>query len=88
MFGVNGRIFILLTSISSVLLQVTDKVTTNMLWMIIAILFTVMAILLTIANITIGAMLCHTRKSVKTVSTSKLTTHQQGIQVHTFNAVN
>ena len=88
MFGVNGRIFIFLTSISSALLQVTDKVTTNMLWMTIAIWFTVMAIVLAIANLTIGAILCHTRKSVKTVSTSKLTTHQQGIQVHTFNAVN
>ena len=88
MFRVNGRNFILLTSISSALLQVTDKVTTNMLWLTIAILFTVMAILLSIANLTIGAILCHTRKSVKTVSGSKLTTYQQGTQVHTFNAIN
>ena len=88
MFGVNGRNFILLTSISSALLQVTDKVTTSMLWMTIAILFTVLAISLSIANLTMGVILCHTRKSVKTESTSKLTTQQHGIQVHTYNAVN
>ena len=60
------------------------------MWMIIAILFIVFAILLAIPSITMGAILCRSRKSIKAVSTSKLTTHQQGIyvQVHTYNAVN
>ena len=60
-----------------------------MIWMIIAILLGAVAILLAITGITVGAILCCTRESVKNTSISKLTTHQQGIhiQVHTYNAV-
>ena len=56
--------------------QDADKEATNMTWMIIAILFLVGAILLAITSITLGTMLCVTRKCLISASDSKLTPHQ------------
>ena len=69
--------------------QDAGKVAANMIWIITAIFLVVFVILLAIFSTTMGAILSRTRKSVKTVSVSKLTTHQQGIhiQVNTNNAV-
>ena len=46
--------------------------TTNVTWMIVAIVFLVVAILLAITSKALGTMLCLTRKSVKSVPAPKL----------------
>ena len=53
-----------------------DKETTNMMWIIIAVLFLVVTILLAITSIALGTLLYLTRKSLKSVSASKPTAHQ------------
>ena len=50
--------------------------TTHMTWIIIALLFLVVAILLVISSIALGTLLYLTRKSLKSVSASKLRVHQ------------
>ena len=56
--------------------QNADREATIVMWMIIAIVFLVVAILLAITSIALGTMLCLTRKSVKSVPASKLSPHQ------------
>ena len=64
------------TPTSSTSEQDADREATNVTWMIIAIVFLVVAILLAISSIALGTMLCHTRKSVKSVPASTLSPHQ------------
>ena len=56
--------------------QDANREATNVTWMIVAIVFLVVAILLAITSIAVGAMLCLTRKSVKSEPASKLSPHQ------------
>ena len=56
--------------------QDADNEAKNVTWMITAIVFLVVAILLAITRIALGTMLCLTRKSVKSKPASKLTPRQ------------
>ena len=56
--------------------QDANKEATNVTGMIVTIAIIVVAILLAVASITLGAMLYLTRKSVKSVLASKLTRHE------------
>ena len=56
--------------------QDADREAPSVTWMIKAIVFLVVAILLPITSIALATMLCLTRKSVKSVPASKLTPHQ------------
>ena len=56
--------------------QDADREATNVTWMIIAIVFLAVAILLAITSIALGTMLCLTRKSLKSVPAPKLSPHQ------------
>ena len=50
------------TTTLSMCLQDADRDATNVTWMIIAIVFLVVAVLLAITSIALGTMLCCTRK--------------------------
>ena len=56
--------------------QDADKEAKNVTWMITAMVFLVVAILLAITSIALGTILCVTRKSVKSKPASKLSPHQ------------
>ena len=56
--------------------QEAEREATNVTYMILALVFLVVAILLVITNIALGIMLCHSRKTVKSVLGSKLTPHK------------
>ena len=56
--------------------QDADREAPSVTWMIIAIVFLEVAILLAITSIALGTMLCLTRKSVKSVPASNLSPHQ------------
>ena len=56
--------------------QDADREAANVMWMIMAVLFLVVAILLAITSIALGTMLCLTRKPVKSIPPSNLTLHQ------------
>ena len=56
--------------------QDADREATIVMWMIVAAVLLVVAILLAITSIALGTMLCFTRKSVKSVLAPKLTPHQ------------
>ena len=64
------------TPTSSISEQDANREGAIVTWMIIAIVFLVVAILLAITSIALGTMLCLTRKSVKSVPASKLTPNQ------------
>ena len=68
------------TCTSSTSQQDTEVETMNQqfLWMIIAVVFTALAILSTIITFVLGAVICHARRSSKLAAVSK-TTHRQGI---------
>ena len=53
--------------------QEADREVANVTWMIVAIVFLVVAILLAITSKALGTMLCLTRKSVKSEPAPKLT---------------
>ena len=56
--------------------QDANREATDVTWMIVAIVFLVVAILLTITSIALGTILCLTRKSVKSLKDSKLAPHK------------
>ena len=72
----NGKDSTAQTPMSSNSQQAANRKATNVMWMVIAIVFIVLAILLAITSIALGAMVYLSRKSVRSVLATKLTTHQ------------
>ena len=56
--------------------QAADRDATNVTYKILVLVFLVVAILLAITSVALGAMLYHTRKTVKSVPGSKLKQHE------------
>ena len=56
--------------------QDANREAANVMWMMVAIVLLVVAILLAITSIALGTMLCLIRKSVKSEPATKLSPHQ------------
>ena len=93
-FQINPKVSAVHTLTSSISQETTDREATKMIWISIAIVLIVVAVLLAITSIALGTIFCLTRKSVKSPSTSKPASYQgypllyRQIQNHEFDKIN